>query len=301
MLSLRHRRRVFALPVSSLYQCCRCPVLSLSSVVAASLPLCCRCTSVVAVQCCRCVIAVVLSLYQCCHCPVLSLRHRRRVVAVPVSSLSSVVAASLPSCRRCTSVVAVPVLLLSSVVAASLPLCCRCTSVVAVQCCRCVIAVVLSLYQCCRCPVLSLRHCRRVVAVPVLSLYQCCRCPVLSLSSVVAASSPLCRRCTSVVAVQCCRCVIAGVLSQGAKQAELTGTIQNDILKEFMVRNTYIFPPAPSMRIIADIFSYMSHVSRSPRHRDNVPSVPAKPISEGAAPRPNSLAPCSIYTAPCPN
>jgi methylmalonyl-CoA mutase len=43
---------------------------------------------------------------------------------------------------------------------------------------------------------------------------------------------------------------------QGAKQGELEGTIQNDILKEFMVRNTYIFPPDPSMRIIGDIFSY---------------------------------------------
>ena len=43
---------------------------------------------------------------------------------------------------------------------------------------------------------------------------------------------------------------------QGAKQAELQGTIQNDILKEFMVRNTFIYPPEPSMRIIADIFSY---------------------------------------------
>ncbi|KAJ8314161.1 hypothetical protein KUTeg_008722 [Tegillarca granosa] len=45
---------------------------------------------------------------------------------------------------------------------------------------------------------------------------------------------------------------------QGAKQAELAGTIQNDILKEFMVRNTYIFPPEPSMRIIGDIFEYTS-------------------------------------------
>lgn len=36
----------------------------------------------------------------------------------------------------------------------------------------------------------------------------------------------------------------------------MAGTIQNDILKEFMVRNTYIFPPKPSMRIISDIFSY---------------------------------------------
>lgn len=45
---------------------------------------------------------------------------------------------------------------------------------------------------------------------------------------------------------------------QGVKQEQLTGTIQNDILKEFMVRNTYIYPPEPSIRIIADIFSYTS-------------------------------------------
>ncbi|KAL4222157.1 hypothetical protein ACF0H5_018197 [Mactra antiquata] len=45
---------------------------------------------------------------------------------------------------------------------------------------------------------------------------------------------------------------------QGAKQEELTGTIQNDILKEFMVRNTYIFPPEPSMKVIGDIFEYTS-------------------------------------------
>ncbi|HEY9140025.1 MAG TPA: methylmalonyl-CoA mutase, partial [Bryobacteraceae bacterium] len=43
---------------------------------------------------------------------------------------------------------------------------------------------------------------------------------------------------------------------QGVKPEQLTGTIQNDILKEFMVRNTYIYPPAPSMRIIGDIFRY---------------------------------------------
>ena len=49
---------------------------------------------------------------------------------------------------------------------------------------------------------------------------------------------------------------IAAALEQGAKLPELAGTIQNDILKEFMVRNTYIYPPAPSMRIIADIFAY---------------------------------------------
>lgn len=48
---------------------------------------------------------------------------------------------------------------------------------------------------------------------------------------------------------------------QGVPKEKLTGTIQNDILKEFMVRNTYIFPPEPSMRIIADIFQYTAQVS----------------------------------------
>ncbi|AQP51110.1 methylmalonyl-CoA mutase [Tessaracoccus flavescens] len=45
---------------------------------------------------------------------------------------------------------------------------------------------------------------------------------------------------------------------QGVKPEQLAGTIQNDILKEFMVRNTYIYPPQPSMKIIADIFAYTS-------------------------------------------
>ncbi|MFT3969370.1 MAG: methylmalonyl-CoA mutase [Micropruina sp.] len=45
---------------------------------------------------------------------------------------------------------------------------------------------------------------------------------------------------------------------QGVQPAQLAGTIQNDILKEFMVRNTYIYPPAPSMRIISDIFAFTS-------------------------------------------
>ncbi len=49
---------------------------------------------------------------------------------------------------------------------------------------------------------------------------------------------------------------IVAAEEQGVPTAQLTGTIQNDILKEFMVRNTYIYPPEPSMRIIADIFSY---------------------------------------------
>ncbi len=51
---------------------------------------------------------------------------------------------------------------------------------------------------------------------------------------------------------------IVAAEEQGVDQAKLTGTIQNDILKEFMVRNTYIYPPAPSMKIISDIFEYTS-------------------------------------------
>src|SRR5437868_2236364 len=51
---------------------------------------------------------------------------------------------------------------------------------------------------------------------------------------------------------------IAAAEEQGVPPASLTGTIQNDILKEFMVRNTYIYPPTPSMRIISDIFAFAS-------------------------------------------
>jgi methylmalonyl-CoA mutase len=51
---------------------------------------------------------------------------------------------------------------------------------------------------------------------------------------------------------------IVAAEEQGVPAAKLSGTIQNDILKEFLVRNTYIYPPAPSMRIISDIFSYTS-------------------------------------------
>jgi methylmalonyl-CoA mutase len=51
---------------------------------------------------------------------------------------------------------------------------------------------------------------------------------------------------------------IVAAEEQGVAAAELSGTIQNDVLKEFMVRNTYIYPPAPSMRIVADILRYTS-------------------------------------------
>ncbi|HUP08719.1 MAG TPA: methylmalonyl-CoA mutase [Caldimonas sp.] len=61
--------------------------------------------------------------------------------------------------------------------------------------------------------------------------------------------------------------VLAGYIvaaeEQGVKQDQLSGTIQNDILKEFMVRNTYIYPPAPSMRIVGDIIAYTAE--RMPR------------------------------------
>jgi methylmalonyl-CoA mutase len=49
--------------------------------------------------------------------------------------------------------------------------------------------------------------------------------------------------------------IVAGE-EQGVPTEKLSGTIQNDILKEFMVRNTYIYPPTPSMRIVADIIEY---------------------------------------------
>ena len=56
---------------------------------------------------------------------------------------------------------------------------------------------------------------------------------------------------------------IVAAQEKGVKLEDLSGTIQNDILKEFMVRNTYIYPPGPSMRIIADIFQYTSqHMPR---------------------------------------
>ncbi len=56
--------------------------------------------------------------------------------------------------------------------------------------------------------------------------------------------------------------IVAGE-EQGVPAEELSGTIQNDVLKEFMVRNTYIYPPAPSMRIVSDIFAFTSE--RMPR------------------------------------
>ncbi|MCP5378845.1 MAG: methylmalonyl-CoA mutase [Novosphingobium sp.] len=58
--------------------------------------------------------------------------------------------------------------------------------------------------------------------------------------------------------IPCLAFYIIAAEEQGVKPEQLEGTIQNDILKEFMVRNTYIYPPEPSMRIISDIFAYTS-------------------------------------------
>jgi methylmalonyl-CoA mutase len=58
-------------------------------------------------------------------------------------------------------------------------------------------------------------------------------------------------------------CYVVAAEEQGVEQAKLSGTIQNDILKEFMVRNTYIYPPEPSMRIVADIIQHTAqHMPR---------------------------------------
>src|SRR6266850_5440304 len=73
--------------------------------------------------------------------------------------------------------------------------------------------------------------------------------------------------------------VVAGE-EQGVPPEKLTGTIQNDILKEFMVRNTYIYPPAPSMRIISDIFAYTSQ--KMPKY--NSISISGYHMQEAGAP-----------------
>jgi methylmalonyl-CoA mutase len=77
--------------------------------------------------------------------------------------------------------------------------------------------------------------------------------------------------------------VLAGYIvaaeEQGVAQEQLSGTIQNDILKEFMVRNTYIYPPAPSMRIVADIIEYTA--ARMPKF--NSISISGYHIQEAGA------------------
>lgn len=73
---------------------------------------------------------------------------------------------------------------------------------------------------------------------------------------------------------------IVAAEEQGADIARLSGTIQNDVLKEFMVRNTFIYPPGPSMRIISDIFAYTAE--RMPRF--NPISVSGYHMQEAGAP-----------------
>ena len=79
---------------------------------------------------------------------------------------------------------------------------------------------------------------------------------------------------------------IVAAAEQGVEAAQLSGTIQNDILKEFMVRNTYIYPPSPSMRLVADIFEYTS------RHmpRFNSISISGYHMHEAGAPAHMELA-----------
>ena len=72
---------------------------------------------------------------------------------------------------------------------------------------------------------------------------------------------------------------VAAAEEQGVPPEKLAGTIQNDILKEFMVRNTYIYPPKPSMRIISDIFAYTS--TKMPRY--NSISISGYHIQEAGA------------------
>ncbi len=74
---------------------------------------------------------------------------------------------------------------------------------------------------------------------------------------------------------------IVAAEEQGVKPEQLAGTIQNDILKEFMVRNTYIYPPEPSMRIISDIFALHLAATCRSSTRSRSPAItcrrPARP------------------------
>jgi len=79
---------------------------------------------------------------------------------------------------------------------------------------------------------------------------------------------------------------IAAAEEQGVSMEKLSGTIQNDILKEFMVRNTYIYPPAPSMQIVADIFEFTS--KNMPRF--NSISISGYHMHEAGAPAAMELA-----------
>ena len=79
---------------------------------------------------------------------------------------------------------------------------------------------------------------------------------------------------------------IVAAEEQGVAPEQLNGTIQNDILKEFMVRNTYIYPPLASMRLIGDIFAYCAH--KMPKF--NSISISGYHIHEAGAPAEMELA-----------
>ena len=83
---------------------------------------------------------------------------------------------------------------------------------------------------------------------------------------------------------------IAAAEEQGIKQEQLTGTIQNDILKEYLTRNTYIYPPEPSMRIVSDIIAYCSQ--NIPKY--NTVSISGYHIMEAGA---NSVLQCAFTLA----
>ena len=85
---------------------------------------------------------------------------------------------------------------------------------------------------------------------------------------------------------------IVAAEEQGVAAKDLSGTIQNDILKEFMVRNTYIYPPGPSMRIIGNIFRYCSEKCRS-----STASASAAITCRKPAPPPTSNSPTPSPTA----
>ncbi len=83
---------------------------------------------------------------------------------------------------------------------------------------------------------------------------------------------------------------IAAAEEQGVKQEQLTGTIQNDILKEYLTRNTYIYPPEPSMRIVSDIISFCSQ--NIPKY--NTVSISGYHMMEAGA---NSVLQCAFTLA----
>ena len=90
---------------------------------------------------------------------------------------------------------------------------------------------------------------------------------------------------------------IVAAEEQGVATEALSGTIQNDILKEFMVRNTYIYPPEPSMRIVADIIEYTAAADAASSTRFRSPAItcrkPARPpTSNSPSPWPMGWSTC---------